>query len=138
MTAIQDGEVLYRYANPHVFPAGQTELPLSIFNDALLSCDWQRLKAAPEASLHVAHGRNMIVSISICDAIRNPANPKRVGVQVPEWRQEIVHDPLPPTEADPFTPNASHALIKGAKKGAVTTAIRENSRYYIVPPPVVT
>jgi hypothetical protein len=138
MTNIVDGEVLYRYADPRVFPVGQTELPISIFNDANLSCDWQRVQFAPASSPHVANGRNMIVSIAICDGIRNPANPKRTTQVVADWKQDILHDPLPATPGDMFTPNPSHALIRGKKKGAVTTAIRDNSTYTIVaylPPP---
>lgn len=132
MSEIQDGEILYRYARPDAFPEGQTELPVAIFNDPNLSCDWERLQAAPQTSPHVASGRNMIVSISVCDAIRNPTNPKRLGDKVLEWKQEILHDPLSAREGDIFTPNESHSLIRGKKKGAVTTAIRDNSNYTIV------
>ena len=130
---IDDGEILYRYADPRAFPEGQNELPLSIFNDPNLSCDWQKLQFSPASSPHVAHGRNMIVSISVCDFIRNPVNPKRSTQQVPDWRQEILHDPIPLRPEDlVFTPNHSHALIRGKKKGAVTTAIRENSTFAVV------
>ena len=132
MSNIQDGEVLYRYADPRVFPVGQTELPVSIFNDPNLSCDWQRLQLTPASSPHVAEGRNMIISIAVCDGIRNPTNPKRTAQLVPDWKQEILHDPLPKRPGDAFTPNPSHALIRGKKKGAVTTAIRDNSSYIIV------
>jgi hypothetical protein len=132
MTDIADGEVLYRYADPSVFPAGQTELPVSIFTDEEMSCDWARIQSAPEFSPHVKNGRRMIVSINICDAIRNPTNPKRVGQVVPDWKQDVVHDPLAEKPGDPFTPNESHALIKGRKKGGVTTAIRANSTYRVV------
>jgi hypothetical protein len=135
MTVIQDGEILYRYANPSVFPAGQKELPTCIFNDPEMSCDWQKLQGMPAASPHVSNGRNMIVSIAICDGIRNPVNPKRTTQVIADWRQDIVHDPLPLKPNDAFTPNPSHALIKGKKKGAVTTAIRDHSTYVIVPPP---
>lgn len=132
MSNISDGEVLYRYADPKVFPSGQTELPTSIFNDAEMSCDWQRVQANPELSPHVTNGRNMIVSISICDGIRNPTNPKRSAQLVPDWKQDILHDPLLAKPGDAFTPNPSHALIRGKKKGAVTTVIRDNSTYRIV------
>lgn len=135
MSNIQDGEVLYRYADPRAFPPGQIELPTSIFNDAEMSCDWQRMQLAPAASPHVANGRNMIVSIAVCDGIRNPVNPKRTAQIVPDWKQEILHDPLPHAADDAFTPNPSHALIRGKKKGAVTTVIRDNSTYMIVPTP---
>lgn len=131
MTNIVDGEVLYRYADPKVFPEGQTELPTSIFNDPDLSCDWQKIQCSPELSPHVTNGRNMIVSIAVCDSIRNPTNPKRSTQLVPDWAQDILHDPLPERQGDAFTPNPSHALIRGKKKGAVTTAIRDNSTYTI-------
>jgi hypothetical protein len=127
MTDIADGEVLYRYANPAAFPPGQDEVPLSIFNDPEMSCDWERLQEKPEESLHVKNGRSVIVCINVCDAIRNPVNPKRTNTLVPEWQQKIVHDPLQADPANPFTPNEAHALIKGRKKAAVLDALRENS-----------
>ncbi|MEX5533236.1 hypothetical protein [Pseudomonas syringae] len=132
MSNILDGEVLYRYADPKVFPIGQTELPISIFNDINMSCDWQKIQPNPELSPHVTNGRNMIVSISICDGIRNPTNPKRTAQIVPDWKQDILHDPLPAQPGNAFTPNPSHALIRGKKKGAVTTVIRDNSTFEIV------
>ena len=132
MSNILDGEVLYRYADPRVFPEGQTELPTSIFNDPNLSCDWQKVQLNPELSPHVANGRNMIVSIAVCDSIRNPTNPKRSTQLVPDWKQDILHDPLPAQQGNAFTPNPSHALIRGKKKGAVTTVIRDNSTYTII------
>ena len=132
MSQIQDGETLYRYADPAAFPTGQTEIPTSIFNDPDLSCDWKSLQCNPESSPHVENGRKMIVSISVCDAIRNPTNPKREGERVSAWSQEILHNPLDLKDGDPFTPNESHSLIRGKKKGAVTTAIRENSTFQIV------
>lgn len=132
MSDIVDGEVLYRYADPRAFPEGQTELPTSIFNDPNLSCDWQKIQLNPERSPHVANGRNMVVSIAVCDSIRNPVNPKRSTQLVPDWKQDILHDPLPEELGNAFTPNPSHALIRGKKKGAVTTAIRDNSTYKII------
>jgi hypothetical protein len=74
----------------------------------------------------------MIVSIAVCDSIRNPTNPKRSTQLVPDWKQDILHDPLPAQQGDAFTPNPSHALIRGKKKGAVTTVIRDNSTYTII------
>ncbi|WP_152546351.1 hypothetical protein [Janthinobacterium lividum] len=129
MTQIVDGEVLYRYANPAAFPPGQTEIPMSIFNDPEMSCDWEKLQAAPEVSLHVKLGKSVIVEIKICDAIRNPVNPKRTNQAVADWKQEIVHDPLAADPTDQFTPNDAHALIKGRKKAAVLDALRENSKF---------
>lgn len=127
MTQIADGEILYRYASPEAFPPGQDEIPTSIFNDSELSCDWEKLQSAPESSLHVRHGRTVIVAITVCDAIRNPVNPKRTATVVPEWKQDILHDPLLADPTDQFTPNAAHALVKGRKKAPVTDALRINS-----------
>ncbi len=129
---IKNGDVLYRYADPSVFPEGQELLPISVFCDTELSCDWADKQAAPEQSPHINSGRNMIISISVCEAIRNPTNPRGRGEVVDSWKQEIAYDPLNAVAGDPFTPNDSHSLIKGRKKGGVTTALRENSVYVIV------
>jgi len=129
---INDGETLYRYACPNIFPDGQNELPLSIFNDPEMSCDWMKFQEEPEDSPQVLCGRNMIISITVCDEIRNPRNPKRQGQIVGAWLQQFLHAPVEAVVDDPFTPNKSHSLIKGKKKGAVITAIRNNSTYRIV------
>ncbi|HGY9592116.1 MULTISPECIES: hypothetical protein [Vibrionaceae] len=126
---IADGETLFRYADPKILPEGQEELPLSIFNDKEMSCDWDKYQASPEKSPHVTSGRSLLISIKVCDDIRYPKNPRRVGEAVPAWEQEVIHDPLTAQEGNIFTPNESHSLIKGKKKGAVTTAIRNNSTY---------
>lgn len=126
---IADGETLFRYADPKIIPKGQVELPLSIFNDIEMSCDWDKYQASPEMSPHVASGRRLLISIKICEDIRCPKNPKRVGEVVQDWEQQVLHDPLEEQEGNIFTPNESHSLIKGKKKGAVTTAIRNNSTY---------
>ena len=130
--SINDGETLYRYASPNILPEDQDELPLSIFNDPEMSCDWMKYQENPEASAQVAHGRNMVISITVCDEIRNPRNPKREGEVVSAWAQQFLHDPVVAVANDPFTPNESHSLIKGRKKGAVTTAIRRNSTFRVV------
>lgn len=130
--SIKDGETLYRYACPNILPDGQDELPLSIFNDPEMSCDWMKYQGSPESSPQVSHGRNMVISITVCDEIRNPRNPKRKGDIVNAWLQEFLHDPVSALEDDPFTPNESHSLIKGKKKGAVTTAIRKNATFTVV------
>lgn len=129
---IKDGEILYRYANPNILPEGQNELPLSIFNDPEMSCDWLKYQNAPELSPQVTYGRNMVISITICDDIRNPRNPKRAGEVVSAWAQQFVYDPVGDVPNDPFTPNESHSLIKGKKKSAVTTAIRNHSTYTVL------
>lgn len=129
---INDGETLYRYANPNILPEGQTELPLSIFNDPEMSCDWMKYQQNPNSSPQVLHGRNMVISITLCDEIRNPRNPRREGEIVSAWLQQFLHDPVDYIANDPFTPNQSHSLIKGKKKCAVTTAIRKNSTFKII------
>lgn len=129
---IENGDTLYRYADPSVFPEGQELLPISVFCDKELSCDWANKQEEPENSPHITSGRNMIISISVCEAIRNPTNPKGRGEVVDSWKQDIVYDPLSEVVGDPFTPNDSHSLIKGRKKGGVTTALRDNSAYSIV------
>ena len=132
MTQICDGEILYRYAKPEAFPPGQEEIPTSIFNDKELSCDWEKLQANPELSLHVESGKSVIVAITVCDAIRNPVNPRRTNQMVDAWKQEIVHDPLAHDPSDNFTPNEAHALVKGLKKVAVTDALRQNSKVHFI------
>lgn len=132
MSNISDGEILYRYADPKVLPIGQVELPASIFTDSDLSCDWQKFQLAPASSPQVAIGRKLIVSITVCDGIRNPTNPKRTAQPVADWKQVIFHDPVPHREGDAFTPNPAHSLVRGKKKGAVTTVMRDNSTYTIV------
>jgi len=128
MTETANGETLYRFAHPDAFPPGQVEIPASIFNDVNMSCDWQRVRPDPATSAQVSQaGRTVVVSISICDAIRNPTNPKRIGQVVPDWQQRIFHDPVAENPGDPYAPNEAHALIQGRKKGAVVDAIRANS-----------
>ncbi|TDR05597.1 hypothetical protein [Marinomonas communis] len=126
---IGNGEKLYRYADPKILPEGQEELPVSIFNDQEMSCDWEKLQSQPENSPHVHSGRTLLISIEVCDEIRYPQNPKRTGEFVAAWEQEILHDPLSHEEGNIFTPNDSHSLIRGKKKAAVTTAIRNNSSF---------
>ncbi|SIS44559.1 hypothetical protein [Neptunomonas antarctica] len=128
---INDGDTLYRYARPDILPEGQDELPLSIFNDPEMSCDWMKYQKSPKCSPQVLHGKNMVISITICEEIRNPRNPKRVGEVVSDWMQQVLYDPVDIVVNDPFTPNKSHSLIKGKKKCAVTTAIRKNSTFEV-------
>ena len=127
-TEIPDGEILYRYCNPQAFPPGQLEIPTSIFNDQNLSCDWQQYRSDPTSSFHISEGKTRIIVIAVCDAIRNPRNPKRSGEIVPDWHQDIVHDPLT-AEDDPIHgANPAHSLIIGKKKKAVQDALVYNSR----------
>lgn len=127
-TEIPDGEILYRYCNPLAFPPGQLEIPTSVFNDQNLSCDWQQYRLDPASSFHISEGKTKIIEITVCDAIRNPRNPKRSGEIVPDWHQDINHDPLS-AEDDPIHgANPAHSLIIGKKKKAVQDALVDNSR----------
>jgi hypothetical protein len=124
---IQDGEILYRYANPNIFPEGQTDIPLSIFGEIELSCDWAMYQKEPFSSFHIGEGKTRIIKITVCDDIRWPKNPKRRGQVVPEWHQDIIHAPVSAEEDAVHGENYAHSLIKGRKKAAVCEAIRDNS-----------
>lgn len=131
---IPDGEILYRYASPSAFPADQEEIPLSIFKDVLISrsptgeisCDWKKFQPAPEKSPRVRDGLTRVFEIAVCDEIRNPKN---AGNIVPEWHQEIIHDPMPSADSPSESENYSHSLIKGKKKPGIVDAIRRNSTW---------
>lgn len=125
---IPDGETLLRYCDPRAFPPGQQEIPTSIFNDPELSCDWQRYRPDPLSSFHIAEGKTKVIAITVCDAIRNPRNPKRVGEVVPAWRQQIIHSPVAAAEDPMHGANPAHSLIIGKKKKAVQDAIVSNSK----------
>ena len=85
---ISDGELLYRYVKRAAFPEGQEEIPSSIFNDASLSCDWEKFQLVPEDSYHIAEGKEIIVEISIHDSFRNPKNPQKSTVIIKELIQK--------------------------------------------------
>ena len=126
---IPDGEFLFRYIDPEVIPKGQREVPEGIFNtqDRDLSCDWKRIQKSPETSFHVGHGKTRLVIIKVCDAIRNPRNPKQARHAQPAWRQQIIYDPI---EDDPdFGPNPAHSLIRGLKKSPIRVALAAHSTW---------
>jgi len=131
-TEIPDGEILYRYCNPGIFPPGQTDIPTSIFTDPEMSCDWERYQKKPFSSYHIVEGKTCVIQITVCDAIRNPTNPKKFGQVDPGLRQEIIHSPV---AADVFGhgANEAHSLIRGSKKLPVQEAIRDNARVYGTP-----
>ena len=124
---IPDGEILYRYCRPESFPEDQPEIPLGVFNDKEMSCDWAYYQKNPSSSFHITEGRSLIIAITITDAIRNPTNPKRTGQVVPDWHQNIVYDPILKVDAYGHEPNISHSLIDGLKKWAVKEALRDSS-----------
>lgn len=133
---IPDGEFLFRYAKPEAFPEGQTDIPVGIFQDNDLSCDWERYQKSPDRSFHIAEGRNVIIRITVCDEIRNPTNPKRTGQRVADWAQEIIHDPIKKGQDVNHLEmeNISHSLIRGRKRAAVVKAIADNSIIYTPQP----
>ena len=129
-TEIPDGEILYRYCKPQVFPVGQTEIPTSIFNDPEMSCDWERYQKNPFSSFHISEGKLCVIQIIVCDAIRNPTNPKRVGKLEPAWHQEIIHSPVTAIDDPVHGANQAHSLIRGKKNTPVVEAIRDNAQFY--------
>lgn len=124
MEEIPDGEILYRYAFPQAFPEDQEEIPLSVFQDPELSCDWKKLRNDPRTSTHhFEAGRTTIISILICSEIKFPCNPR--AIRVPSAFQEVLHNPI--LDGEEFGPNEAHSLIKGRKKMEAVTALRKNS-----------
>lgn len=131
---IPNGEFLYKYVKPEIFPEGQDQMPHGIFEDQneSLSCDWASIQKAPEKSFHIAEGKNVIVRITVCDEIRYPCNPERPRHKQPAWEQKIEHDPIQLGE-DPSHPqlaNLSHSVIIGKKKAHITKAIARNAIFY--------
>ena len=129
---IPDGEILYRYCNPKMLPEGQNELPISIFDDREMSCDWERYQKDPYSSCHIQEGKICIIQITVCDAIRNPTNPKRVGQIVSDWHQDIIHSPVTAEDDPVHGANQAHSLIRGLKRMPVKEAIRDNAQIYSI------
>ena len=125
---IPNGEILYRYAKPNLFPIGQEDIPAAVFNDAELSCDWAKFQASPECTFHFREGRTVIIEIEICDEIKNPSNPKNSDKLEVAWKQEVVHDPRKKEDDPVHGENHSHSLIIGSKKKGVTVAIKKKSK----------
>ena len=125
---IPNGEVLDRCAAAMPFPKTRWRYPPSLFGDIELSCDWAKYRVDPSTSFHVKEGKRRVIAISVCDEIKNPRNPKRIGEVVPAWKQEVVYDPI--AEDPVHGPNDAHSLIKGRKKMAVRDAIRAHARWW--------
>ncbi|MDR0574295.1 MAG: hypothetical protein LBG96_09755 [Tannerella sp.] len=117
-----------------MFPEGQTEIPTSIFDDREMSCDWERYQKNPFTSYHIAEGKICVIKIIVCNAIRNPRNPKRVGQVIPDWHQDIIHFPVSDTDDTVHGANQAHSLIRGLKKLPVREAIRDNALIYGIAP----
>lgn len=126
---IADGEILFRYCYPRAFPPGQSEIPIAVLTDKLMSCDWKRFRDDPMTSYHIGEGKTRIISIRICEEIRNPTNPKRIGTPVKEWHQDVLHDPISIEEDPKHGENTAHSLISGLKKAAVCEAIIANASW---------
>lgn len=109
---IPDGEILYRYAKPlaDFLPTGQTEIPISLFSDGELSCDWAKYRPDPKTSFHIDEGRTTIIAITVCDAIRNPRNPKNGGSIEEAWHQTIIHEPISAEEDAIHGENYAHSV----------------------------
>jgi hypothetical protein len=132
---IPDGETLFRFCNPAAFPEGQREIPISVFNDPRLSCDWQRYRPDPRTSFHIDEGKTRVISITVTDAIRNPRNPKREGQIVEAWKQDIHHCPVSAEDDPVHGANNAHSLIEGRKKPAVMDALVDASHWWDVVAP---
>ena len=113
-----------------MFPEGQTDIPTSIFNDREMSCDWERYQKNPFSSFHIREGKSCVIQITVCYAIRNPKNPRRVGQVEPAWRQDIIHSPVTAEDDTVHGANQAHSLIRGSKKMPVVEAIRDNALIY--------
>lgn len=125
--------MLFRFCSPFAFPPDQVDIPNAIFNDPSLSCDWRHYRQDPATSFHVREGLTRIIEIDVCDEIRNPRNPKRIGQKVLDWHQDIYHDPLK-AEDDPLHgENPAHSLIDGKKKLAVRDSLVAHSSWYDLP-----
>ncbi len=127
---IPNGETLFRFVNPDSLPEDQEDLPIGIFNDNELSCDWKKLRPDPGTSFHISEGKTLVIAIEICDEIKNPENPKRLGEKVEAWKQDVIHDPISNEEDPIHGENEAHSLIRGRKKKAVVDAIRDHSTVY--------
>jgi hypothetical protein len=95
-----------------------------------MSCDWERYQKNPFSSFNIREGKICVIQITVCDAIRNPTNPKRVGQVVPAWHQDIIHSPVTAEEDTVHGANEAHSLIRGSKKLPVLEAIKDNARIY--------
>jgi len=133
-TVIPNGEILYKYLYPKAIPPGQKEIDPATFSQKEMSCDWAKIQKTPESSFHIKEGKTIIASITVCQAIRNPRNPKNKGEIEPAWKQHIVHDPITENEDPKNGSNPSHSLIYGKKRGPVQEAISNNCTWREVPP----
>ena len=128
---IPNNEILIRYCLPGAFPDDQIDIPSSVYNDTELSCDWTQFRPDPRTSFHVfKEGLTRIISITVCDDIKNPRNPKSKGRLEEAWKQDILYDPIFEGDDTENGENLAHSLIKGAKKAAVVDILRMKSTWY--------
>ena len=125
---IPNGEHLFRFFNPQIIPPGQTSIPLAIFNDTELSCDWEYYRSNPFDSFHIEEGCSRVIQITVCDEIKNIRNPLRIGEIVEAWHQNIIYNPVSKEQDEKHGENLAHSLIVGKKKGPVQKALQEHSK----------
>ena len=113
-----------------MLPEGQNEIPISIFSDREMPCDWERYQKDPYSSFHIHEGKICIIQITVCDAIRNPRNPRRYGQVVSDWHQDIIHSPVTAQDDPVHGANQAHSLIRGLKRMPVMEAIRDNASFF--------
>ena len=128
---IPNGEFLFRYCSPMVFPEGQEDIPISIFNDLELSCDWEYYMKNPSSSFHISEGLSVVIKISVCQEIKDIENPKRSGQIVKDWHQDIIYSPIAENADEKHGANEAHSLIKGRKKAPVTQALSNHSILFL-------
>lgn len=133
---IPDGEILYKYVKPSSLPADQNDIPVFLFEQYDLSCDWSKYQFEPEKSFHIEEGKNLILKINVCLEIKKPLNPRKANQPQPAWEQEVLHDPIEKGEDKnhPDIENFSHSVIRGLKRLHVTSAIQKNSSIYKIVP----
>jgi len=118
---IPDGEILFRYVKPPALPNGQTMIPLGLFKDPDLSCDWSKYQKSPQRSQHVVnYGRTVIIKITVCPDIRNPKDNQ--GKIITALVQKIRYMPS--------QKNTAHSTINGEKELVVRRAIADNAEFY--------
>jgi len=98
-----------------------------------MSCDWERYQKDPYSSFQIQVGKICVIKITVCDAIRNPTNPKRYGQVEPAWHQDIIHSPVTAEDDPVHGANQAHSLIRGSKKLPVVEAIRDNAQILLTP-----
>ena len=125
---IPEGEHLFRYFNPIIIPEGQIDIPVAIFKDKELSCDWEYYKKNPFSSFHIEEGCSRVIQITVCEEIINIRNPRGKGEIVEAWHQDIIYSPISQEQDEKHGENPAHSLIIGKKRDVVCNALKEHSK----------